>query len=88
MSDIIPINCAGKVVGVYTEKDIDLVETEDAKKLVRQKIGFKKRKGCGYNITALVRKLPFDGKNHKVECPKCKNIINATNVPREDIKAE
>lgn len=31
------------------------------------------RAGCGYDLTRLITLIPPDGKNYKVECPKCQN---------------
>lgn len=31
------------------------------------------RNQCGYDVTEQIIKYPFDGQEHFVECPKCKN---------------
>lgn len=42
-----------------------------------------KRKGCRTNLTALILKVPQDGEEHKVTCPKCKNVSLIRRVPEE-----
>lgn len=32
------------------------------------------RTDCGYDLTHLIGAIPADGKDYKVECPKCLNV--------------
>ncbi len=36
----------------------------------------RRRGGCGEDLTKLIASIPGDGKNHKVQCPVCGNIVN------------
>jgi len=80
-----PVKCAGPVVGLYTEADIENAETEEGKKLARQRLGFKKREYCGYDVTEIIAKIPYDSEKKKFGCPKCNNVISVTNVAYADL---
>jgi hypothetical protein len=50
--------------------------------------GHRKRKGCGQNLTDLIAKIPADGNEHKLKCPKCGNIAKVEKTPPEETTEE
>lgn len=46
-------------------------------------VGHRKRKGCGYDVTSIIEKLPFDGDVHEIACPQCGNVISVRRTAPE-----
>lgn len=45
--------------------------------------GARERKGCGHDKTAAILRIPLDGEEHKVVCPKCESVTLVRRTPPE-----
>lgn len=43
--------------------------------------GLYDRLGCGFDVTSLMEKCPWDGEKHFVTCPKCGTKCGVTHPP-------
>lgn len=47
----------------------------------RDKNGKRPEKPCGVNLTPLMNKIPEDGQDYFVVCPKCGNKVSVMRTP-------